>query len=46
LVAPGVQTPVHAPFTQAWFEHAVLPVHAPVALQLWGVRLFAPLHCT
>jgi hypothetical protein len=40
--APGVHDPVHAPFTHAWFEHAVAFCHAPLALQVWGCW---PLHC-
>jgi hypothetical protein len=40
---PGVQTPVHAPLTQAWLEHAAPFCHAPVAEQVCG---WFPLHCT
>ncbi len=43
IVCPGAQTPVHAPATQAWLEHAVAFCQVPVALQFWGCW---PLHCT
>jgi hypothetical protein len=33
-VAPGVQTPVHAPDTHAWFEQAEGELHCPLALQV------------
>jgi hypothetical protein len=41
FVAPGAQTPEHAPETQAWFEHAVPSRQLPDASQLCGV---CPLH--
>jgi hypothetical protein len=33
--APGVQVPVHAPFTQACVVHATGVPHIPVASQVW-----------
>jgi len=39
--AVGLHTPVHAPFTHAWFTHAVVFCHTPLVLQNFGVVLFA-----
>jgi hypothetical protein len=33
--APGVHTPVHAPFTHAWPVHGEAVPHCPVASQIW-----------
>jgi hypothetical protein len=33
-VVPGGQTPVQAPATQAWFEHAVGSLQVPIAVQV------------
>ena len=35
VVPPGAHTPVHAPVTQAWFEHAAPFTHDPVPSHVW-----------
>jgi hypothetical protein len=42
-VAPGVQDPVQAPLTHAWFVHGVAAPHAPVMSQVCVAAL--PEHC-
>ncbi len=42
-VAPGVHTPVHAPFTHAWLVQEPAFDHVPVALHVCGCW---PEHCT
>jgi hypothetical protein len=48
--SPGLHTPVHAPFTQAWLVQAVPAAHAPLALQVCTMpplqRVAPVLHCT
>src|SRR5690348_13514910 len=41
-MAVGEHTPVHEPFTHAWFEQVVPFCHVPLESQVWGVWL---LHC-
>jgi hypothetical protein len=33
--APGAQTPVQAPLTQAWLVHAAAVPHVPLAVHVW-----------
>jgi hypothetical protein len=42
-VAPGVQTPVQAPLTHAWFVQLLGEPHAPLDEQVWIAA--APEHC-
>jgi len=41
-VESGVQTPMHAPFTHAWFVHVTPSCHAR---ELSHVCTMSPLHC-